>query len=185
MVLAVADPTDGELLRAWAAGDERAGNTLFVRHFATLRRFFQTKASDVEDLVQRTWLACIEKRGRLSEIGSFRAYMFGIARNELYDHLHRRSRAVDPLVTSVADLGPTPSRVASDSERRDRILGAMQRLPLDLQVTLELHFWEHLTTAELAGALEIPQGTVKSRLRRAKEALRAALPESDLPPEAG
>ena len=54
-------------------------------------------------------------------------------------------------------------------------LEAMRRVPLDLQIALELHYWEDMTTAELAEVLEIPQGTVKSRLRRGREALQAEL----------
>jgi RNA polymerase sigma-70 factor (ECF subfamily) len=174
----VAHDDDQGLLHAWASGDDEAGNALLERHFASLQRFFGTKTTDIDDLVQRTLLACAEQRGRMASVSSFRAYLFGIARNELYDSLHRRSRKIDPLETSVVDLGPTPSQIVSDAERSDAIVHAMQRLPLDLQVTLELHFWEQLTTAELADALEIPQGTVKSRLRRAKDALRGALARS-------
>ncbi|MCA9711067.1 MAG: sigma-70 family RNA polymerase sigma factor, partial [Myxococcales bacterium] len=44
-----------------------------------------------------------------------------------------------------------------------------------LQVVLELHYWEQCSVAEIASALEIPQGTVKSRLRRGREALREVL----------
>jgi RNA polymerase sigma-70 factor (ECF subfamily) len=48
-------------------------------------------------------------------------------------------------------------------------------LPLDLQTALELHYWEELSTAELAEVLAIPQGTVKTRLFRAREQLRVLL----------
>jgi RNA polymerase sigma-70 factor (ECF subfamily) len=56
-------------------------------------------------------------------------------------------------------------------------------LPVDLQVALELHYWEDLSTAELAGILEIPQGTVKSRLRRAREALVTAIEQLSTDPQ--
>jgi RNA polymerase sigma-70 factor (ECF subfamily) len=55
------------------------------------------------------------------------------------------------------------------------LLLALRRIPLELQIVLELHYWEGLSTRELADAMEIPQGTVKSRLRRAREALEREL----------
>ncbi|MEZ4372915.1 MAG: sigma-70 family RNA polymerase sigma factor [Polyangiaceae bacterium] len=53
------------------------------------------------------------------------------------------------------------------SARSNRLVEALQRLPLDLQMAIELYYWEELSVAELAEALEIPAGTVKSRLHRA------------------
>jgi len=54
-------------------------------------------------------------------------------------------------------------------------LAALRTIPFDLQVVLELHYWEQCSVAEMAAALEIPEGTVKSRLRRGREQLRAAV----------
>lgn len=171
---------DETLLEAWANGDREAGDALLERHFDGLCRFFRTKVRDgVDDLVQRTLVACVEGRQRLHAVSSFRAYLFGIARNKLYDHYNRRSdhpdHPIDPLASSVLDLGPTPSSVFGRGQRQDRVVSALQRLPVDLQTALELHFWEQLSTVELADVLDIPQGTVKSRLRRGKDALREIL----------
>ena len=58
----------------------------------------------------------------------------------------------------------------------DRILlAALRRLPLDLQVTIELYYWEGLSYAELAELLEVHRETIKSRLRRAKDLLRTEI----------
>lgn len=57
------------------------------------------------------------------------------------------------------------------------MLRALRAIPLDLQIALELHFWEDLSGPEMAEALEVPEGTVRSRLRRAKEAVRAKMEE--------
>jgi RNA polymerase sigma-70 factor (ECF subfamily) len=173
----VTEADDETLLEGWASGDPKAGNALLERHFDALCRFFRTKAGDdVDDLIQRALQSCVEHRERLRDVTSFRAYLFAIARNELYDHFQRRLRQrIDPLASSVFDLGPTPSSLFGRDQRRERVLTALQRIPLELQTMLELHFWEQLTTAELADALGIPQGTVKSRLRRGKAALREEL----------
>ena len=52
---------------------------------------------------------------------------------------------------------------------------ALRSIPLDLQVALELHYWEELSGPELAAVLEIPEGTVRSRLRRGRELLAERL----------
>jgi RNA polymerase sigma-70 factor (ECF subfamily) len=171
--------TDEELLRAWTEGDERAGESLFRRSFDALFRFFRTKAPDAcEDLIQATMLECVRSRERIWVDAPFRPFLFGVARNCLLHHFRSRFRDrldFDASQSSVADLDPRPSTLAVRNAEQAQLLEAMRHIPLDLQVVLELHYWEELGTRELATVLEIPQGTVKSRLRRAREALRAAL----------
>lgn len=168
-----------ELLEAWRAGDPRAGDALLRRSFAALHRFFANKVDDeVEDLIQRTLLALVRSRHAIREGASFRAYMFTVARNELYRYLRSRRRSRDALdfgAVSIADQGISPSAVVARQGEQQLLLSALRSIPLDLQVVLELHYWEELTTAELAVALEVPQGTAKSMLRRAREHLEARL----------
>jgi RNA polymerase sigma-70 factor (ECF subfamily) len=168
-------------LEAWRAGDRTAGRELFSRHAASVTRFFRNKIDgDADDLVQRTFLACVEARDRVRDGSSFRAYVLRIARNELFNHYAARQRQaarVDPLTRSILDLGASPSVMVAAGERDRALLGALRRLPLDLQTALELHYWEDLTTGELADVLAIPQGTVKTRLFRAREQLREILRE--------
>jgi RNA polymerase sigma-70 factor (ECF subfamily) len=180
---------DAALLAAWRAGDAAAGQELFARHAASVMRFFRNKLDvDLDDLVQRTFLACVESRDRVREGSSFRAYVLRIARNELVNHYAARQRAaarLDPLTTSILDLGASPSVMVASDERDQALLTALRRLPLDLQTALELHYWEELSTSELAEVLGIPQGTVKTRLFRAREQLRVTLKETggSEPPE--
>lgn len=163
-------------------GDGAAGQELFARHAASVMRFFRNKLDvDLEDLVQRTFLACVESKDRVRDGSSFRAYVLRIARNELVNHYLARQRAVarlDPLTTSILDLGASPSVMVASDERDRALLTALRCLPLDLQTALELHYWEELTTSELAEVLGIPQGTVKTRLFRAREQLRVTLRET-------
>jgi RNA polymerase sigma-70 factor (ECF subfamily) len=81
------------------------------------------------------------------------------------------------METSVCDAGGSPSQFAAVREAQAQVLDALHRLPLDLQITLELHYWEEMSVAEIAVVLEIPPGTVKSRLHRARERLREVLME--------
>lgn len=191
-------PVDDEaLLASWTEGDDKAGEALYRRHFDALYRFFRTKAPDhCEDLIQTTMLECMRGRQRFRGDSTFRAYLFGVARNCLLHHFRTRFRDrldFDASRSSVADLDPRFSSVLGRRAEQERLLAAMRSIPVDLQVVIELHYWDELNTRELATALDVPQGTVKSRLRRAREALRQALgdgpaegerqPEPDEPPD--
>jgi RNA polymerase sigma factor (sigma-70 family) len=171
--------TDLELLRAWRAGDAVAGRELVRRHQACVRRMFVHKVGDaVDDLVQRTFLACLAHVDQMTDGARFRAYLLRTARNELYLHFRERHGPrgrIDAMTTSVHELAPSPSRELSELRRRDLLLFALQTLPLDLQLALELHYWEALRGPELAIVLGIPEGTVRSRLRLAKDRLRTTL----------
>jgi RNA polymerase sigma factor (sigma-70 family) len=102
----------------------------------------------------------------------------GIARNELLRYLERcagpRGR-IDPLTVSIAELGSSFGQRIDHRRERHRLLAALQRLPLELQLTIEFFYWQELSGRELALALELPEGTVRSRLRLARERLREAL----------
>lgn len=171
------DPDDFALLDAWRAGDRLAGNALFERHFDAVARFFKNKVDGgVEDLVQETFLACVESEKRFEGRARFRTFLLGVARNKLLMHYRaKRTDRKDPLTASVADMGCRSgswgSWLARDEEQRI-MLAALRRLPLQSQMLLELYYWEDLSGPELAQTLELSHNTVRSRLSRAREALR-------------
>lgn len=169
--------SDLELLDAWCEGDGASGERLIERNFPKVYRFFANKAADdIEELVQETFLRCVENRDRFEGRSSFSTFLFGIARNVLCEHLRRlRSTPVDFGVTSLQDLRTTPSSVVARGEEAELLTHALRRIPVDLQLMLELHYWEDLPTAEIAEIVEIPRGTVKSRLHRGRAAVAAEL----------
>lgn len=175
----MSEPTDVELLALWRSGDNEAGNELVRRNFMSVYRFFVNKASeDVDDLIQRTFLACVEGRDRLRDDTSLKAYILGIARNQLLMHMRRRERRETPYGhddMSVAAVYGSPSRVLADREEEKLLLQALRQIPIDLQTIVELYYWEQLPVGEIAAILEVPPGTVKSRLFRARDALREQL----------
>lgn len=170
---------DFDVLDRWRAGDREAGNELLRRHFDGLYRFFSNKVGDgVDDLIQRTFLACVESKDRFRKQASFRTYLFTVARHELYRHFRQHRKGASDVALaemSVEDLGTSPSKVAVRQQEHKLLLKALRRIPLDLQLAIELFYWEGLTTAEVGDVLGVPQGTAKSRLRRAREALDAQL----------
>lgn len=171
--------TDGELLERWRAGDSAAGNELFERYFAMVERFFINKVPDhVDDLMQETFLACLNSRDRVVDSGKFRSYLFGIAYRVLATHLrkvYQGREQFDLQVSSIQDLAPSPTSQLARHEEQRLMLQALRRIPVTHQVLLELHYWEKLTTDEMAAVLEMPVGTVRGRLRRARELLRQTL----------
>jgi RNA polymerase sigma-70 factor (ECF subfamily) len=170
---------DAALLAAWAGGDKRAGEALVLVHYDGIVRFFRNKAGEqADDLVQRTFLACYERAASFRGEGSVRGFLFGIARNVLYDHIRGqvRGRLHEPDFHSSAlvDLAPGVATIAARRADQRVLLAALQHVPLELQVLLELYYWEDLTVEELGQILEVPAGTVKSRLHRARGLLREA-----------
>ncbi len=171
--------TDLELLDSWCAGDNIAGDALIRRYFAAVCRFFRDKlGEDFEDLVQRTFQICTVRRSELTTEGSFRGFLFGVARNLLLEHLrrtYRRGEHDDLHLLSLHHLGTTPSEAVARNEREQQISEAMRRISLEQRMLLELAHWEGLSGREIAQALEIGENTVRSRLSRARAALREEL----------
>jgi RNA polymerase sigma-70 factor (ECF subfamily) len=169
--------SDEAMFAAWRAGDARAGAELFERHYAGIARFFRNKVdADAPDLIQKTFLGCLESRERVRGDSSFRTYLFAVAHNVLYKHLRARSRApIDFGVTSIHDLRPTAAALLARRAEEQALLQALRRIPLEHQVTLELYFWDSFTAREIAEIQGVPEGTVRTRLRRAKQLLVDAL----------
>ena len=168
--------SDVDLLTAWRAGDEAAGQALFSRHFRRVYRFFETKCGpDADELVQATFLACVRAKNQFRGDSSFATYLFTIARHELYRAFSDRRRdlgRIDFEASSIAELAPTPRTRMAASEDRRKLLTALRDLPVEQQVLLELHYWEGVEIGELAEIFESPAGTIRSRLHRARIALK-------------
>ena len=171
--------SDTELFHAWRAGDRNAGSLLFSRHFDAVHRFFRNKLdAGVEDLVQRTFVACVEGRDGFREESSFRTYLFGVAHNLLREHFRKKQRAgavVDLDAVSVVDLGASPVTLLAGRAEERLLLQGLRQIPIASQVILELYFWEQMTGREIGALLGVPEDTARSRLRRAKQQLEAAL----------
>ncbi|MEZ4384761.1 MAG: sigma-70 family RNA polymerase sigma factor [Nannocystaceae bacterium] len=179
---ASASASDDELLEAWRAGDRRAGGDLIGRYFRPLYRFFASKVrggAEVEELVQRTFTAATSGVDRFRGQASARTWLFAIARNVLKQWYERQARARAregaPPERSVADLGVGPNTALELQEEQRRLVAALQRQPLDAQILLELTYWERLTARELAAVFDVPEGTIRTRLRKAKLDLRGTL----------
>ncbi|MCA9709113.1 MAG: sigma-70 family RNA polymerase sigma factor [Myxococcales bacterium] len=176
---------DTELLQAWRDGDEARGQALCMRYFEPVVRFFASKLGpDTSDLVQDTFLALVQGRDRIGDDTRFRSYLFGIAYNVLKKHLGQRYRVTEGFETqSVHDLAPGMETMLREAESLRLMQAALRRIPVSLQVALELHYWERLSSAEIAQILGIPSSTVRTHLARARAMLEEALRSETAAPE--
>ena len=171
--------SDSELFERWRSGDAEAGGALFDRYFETIFAFLRNKVpkKDVADVVQKVFLAAVESRDRFRGEASVRTFLFAIARRQLmaFYYEQRRDRRLDFSEVTLEDLHPSPASLADEKGERRVLLEALRKIPVELQVAVELYYWEGLRAKDLAVVLDIPEGTVRSRLRRALEALRVAV----------
>lgn len=142
-----------------------------------------TQAHEVEDVVQDVWLAVIRGLPRLQDPAQFGPWAGRIARNKGVDWLRRRrlERRTSSELELFADrlLARAGVGIAPDTSPLERIMeleGLRKRfdsLPRGHRAALEMHYLGDLSLAEIAEALELPLGTVKSRLFNARRKLRA------------
>jgi RNA polymerase sigma-70 factor (ECF subfamily) len=167
--------SDGQLLERWGAGDTVSGEALFERYYDMVERFFLNKvAGGVQDLVQETFMRCVEGRERIRDHDRFRTYMFAIAYNVLTAYLrerYRSDRAIDLAEISMCDVAPGPGSLIARQREHRLLIEALRAIPVEDQVILELHYWEQLTTNEMAEVMGIPIGTARGRLQRARTRL--------------
>jgi RNA polymerase sigma-70 factor (ECF subfamily) len=176
---------DTKLYDDWQAGDPEAGQALVERYYDPILRFFLTKVGvQADELVQRTFTECAS--GSFSGQSSFRAYLFGLARSTLLEHFRSRPDSdpeLDVREASCFELESGPSAIAAKSAEQRLLFEALRRVPLDVQMTLELTYWEGLSPAEIAVVFAVPETTIQSRLHRGRALLREALDELPATPD--
>ena len=170
------EATDAQLLEQWRRGDRRASELLTRRHYGSILRYFELNASwAADDLVQKTFMAAVERADQVRNGDAFRAYLMGIARRQLAMHLRELSRrsSVDPY--DACDGGPPRTKlstIVARSHEQLLALRALASLPRQPQLLLILHYWEGVKTPQLAQHYEVPASTVRTRLARARDKLR-------------
>lgn len=168
---------DELLLERWRNGDEGGGEALVTRYFPQLYRFFSNKCDEPNELVQATFLAIVKARDQFAGRALFRTYLFRVARHELFRYLRglQRTRLFDPELSSIAEIVTTAGARLARSEAHRQLCAALRTLPVEQQTLLELHYWEELDAAALAEIFEVTAQVIRTRLHRARTALREAL----------
>jgi len=170
------DSDDEALIAAIADGESVALRTLYDRHAAWLILRLSRRCADpaiVEEVVQDTFLAVWRGAHRYRAQGEVAAWIWGIGIRRLIDRLRRRS--VRLTLGERTDLEPSAEEVVLLGIEHGDLAPAMDRLSPELRAVLQATILDGLTTREAARLLGIPQGTVKTRLMRARRELREAL----------
>lgn len=164
---------DRELVVAVAAGDRHALDELYRRHAPWLTARLERRCSDpelVDTAIQDTFLAVWNQAGRYRPTGEVGAWIWTIGIRRLIDQMRRRrppTPVPDPSVFHAVLTEEVPLALGDTPAGH-----AFRRLDADLQAVFAAVVFCGLSTAEAARLLQIPRGTVKSRLSRARAELR-------------
>ena len=165
--------TDEELMLDVQRGVREAFGQLFERYRDPIWRFFRRRTPNealAEELSQDTFVAVLQGAARYAPRAPFRSYLFGIAYNILLADRRRAShQMVEPL-----DLAWAAACVG-DVEAEMSVRSALDRLDADDREMLMLREYEQLSYQEIADLRKMPINTVRSRLFRARMALKAVL----------
>ena len=166
-------------------------DAVFREHFAPVYRFIARRVGKAlaEDLAAEVFATAYRRRAAYQpERGSPRAWLYGIASNVVRKHWRDEQHLLELDARLTRDL-PGSLRTAQFADAADerviaatlapRIAGALAALNPEQRELLLLHVWADLSHEEIAAGLGIAQGTARSRLSRARAALRAQLGEFD------
>jgi len=164
--------SDEQLMLDFQQGSREAFIELFERYREPMYGFFRRRlneAARAEDLAQQTFLAVLRGVSRYEPRALFRTYLYGIALNLLAAERRKKAREG----TRAED--PAEQPVITDREASLWVRRAIEKLDADAREVLLLREYEQLSYAEIAALLRVPVNTVRSRLFRARMALKELL----------
>jgi RNA polymerase sigma-70 factor (ECF subfamily) len=164
---------DLELMQRVARRDQAAFRSLYARYADQLYRFALARLRSegaAQDVVQETFLTVWQQAERYAGLASLRTYLCGICHHKVLDYERRRGRelALASPLEELASTSPPPEAGLTAAE-------ALQSLPREMSSVLILAFHVGLRYEEIAQVLQIPVGTVKSRVYQARRRLQAML----------
>jgi RNA polymerase sigma-70 factor (ECF subfamily) len=185
-----------EQVRAARKGDLESFNELVRAYQDSVYRWVYRLVNEpelAEDITQTVFLTAFQKLNTFRD-GSFKGWLFRIARNESYDELRRRKRRPSvslqqplwedesqELGEILPDNVPAPEEVVEQHEQRRLVQRTLERLPKEQREVLALVDMSEMDYQEAAQVLGVPIGTIKSRLARARAHLRQLLVEGGFP----
>lgn len=184
---------DIQLVARARTGDERAFKALLEKYqrpvFTICLRMVRNR-DEATDLAQESFIKVFASLDRYNPAFAFSSWLFKITSNLCIDHLRKRrihTLAMDEPVESekgeftrqYESPDPTPDETFSRNEKMQKLDAGIAALPEHYRIMLVLRHQEDMSYEEIAESLSIPLGTVKARIHRAREMLRAILEESD------
>jgi RNA polymerase sigma-70 factor, ECF subfamily len=167
---------DSELVRGFQGGDDQAFGTLMARHE---RRVYNLayrmlgNSEDARDATQDAFLSCFRNLSRFRGESAFATWLHRIAVNACYDSLRRR-RDITSLDDRPVEPAPFPDHADQTTSAID-IQRALSSIPPDFRVVVVMHEVQDMPLEDIASILDVPVGTVKSRLHRGRVALGRVL----------
>jgi RNA polymerase sigma-70 factor (ECF subfamily) len=164
---------DRALVRAAQRGDADALAALFRAHWGMAHRAAYLVVHDAgaaEDIAQEAFLAAVRALDRFDRRRPFGPWLHRIVVNRAIDHARARALRREVAVAEPVDV-PAPEAPG----RRDELVAALAALPPDQRAVIVLRHLLEYTPGEIAALLDLPRGTVNSRLRRGLDALARAL----------
>ena len=178
--------TDEELISRFQKGDERAYVELVNRYKDRLLNFVFQFLGDIEqaeDVVQDTMLRLYEKKHYYKEIAKFSTWLYTIARNLANTELRKKKRIKTTYLSQLSkerqfEIPAIQDDVDQSIQNEfinDRIQSAISNLPEHFKVVIILRDIQELSYEEISNIVEVPLGTIKSRINRARIQLQAEL----------
>ncbi|HEY3266597.1 MAG TPA: RNA polymerase sigma factor [Armatimonadota bacterium] len=186
--------SDGELVREAQQGAPGAFDALFDRHYAKVFHFalqMDGSRDNAADIAQTAFVKAYGALPRMRDGQALLAFLYRVSLNIVRDRAKSARRKPWIRLAELwhgregEETGPEPSEMADPSldpqgitiavERDAALRTAIQALPLEFREVVVLHHIEAMDVREIAGLLGVPEGTVKSRLGRARGRLRAAM----------
>ena len=169
---------DRDLIASAPQGDRQAFTELVCRHQASIVSLTYRMCGDLrlaEDAAQEAFVRVWQNLNNYKPQYAFRSWLYRIATNAALDFLRRERPTTELDTLALADPGITPERSVEDNQRAVHVRRAIAQLSEPLRVVLVLREYQELTYQEIADTLDIPVGTVMSRLNSARAQLRHEL----------
>jgi RNA polymerase sigma-70 factor (ECF subfamily) len=173
------DPTDGDLIQRWKAGDQRAATTLVERHSPALARFAVSCGAreDIDELVQDTFVRAFNSLDGFRGDSSFRTWLLTIERRLLLDRRRSEKRRPDRVEIQEGDASTqfdALDGVVADESRR-RLAEAVTRLSPTQREVFSLRVAEGLSYKEIADAVGTTEGAARVHYHNARKAVKEFL----------
>jgi RNA polymerase sigma-70 factor, ECF subfamily len=182
--LTVASP-DADLVERCLGGDRAAWDSLVRRYWKRVFKIayrFVARVDEAEDLTQEIFVRLFKALGSYDRRASFETWLTRISRNLCIDHYRRRRREderftdeIDPDAIPLDELVSRPDAMLEQNDQVSIVRRALAKLPATYRKPVALRDIHELSYEEIADRLQLPEGTVKSRINRGRRELARQL----------